>query len=572
MPKTARYTLVWSPYHQLYQLHESQSSEVQDIVSENPAWLAWMEQATSFAFHGKNGSYTMYKEHKQRGEGYWYAYVRVKGQLSKRYMGRGSNLTLPRLEQTAHELWHVLSEIPWQKDNTPVDQIDGRTLPDLPIEPLLATKLYIPKPRLHLVQRTRLLQRLQQGMDRALTLISAPIGFGKSTVLADWLTSYTIPTAWLSLEAQDNELSRFLSYLLATLQTHDPHLHMSMQNLHRLLHSSSIEVILTRLINDLMQREASLQDHLVLVLDNYHVITNASIHQALSFLLEHLPSWMHLVLATREDPPLPLARLRGRDDLLELRAADLRFTPEEASLFFIDVMHLPLSREESTLLQARTEGWITGLQLAAFSLLDRDDSGLFITAFSGSHHYVVDYLLEEVLKRQSPVVQDFLLQTCTLDQLCAPLCDAVREQTGSQMLLDTLERTNLFLVALDDKGQWYRYHRLFAEALRQQLQVTTPELIPHLYLRANQWYEQHELKIDGGFHVQTPPVLQSNLLTAREQEVLQFLLKGASNREIAHHLVLSMNTVKKHVLNICRKFDVRSRSQVVAKMRAPHFL
>ena len=570
MPKAARYTLVWSSCHQTYELHESQSNGVQDVVPESPAWLTWVDQVSSFAFHGRNGSYTMYKEHKQRGEGYWYAYVRVKGKLSKRYLGRGIDLTLPRLEQVAHELWRDIPDTQWQKGNDPVDQSDRHKLSELPTDPLLATKLYVPRLRPHLVHRPRLIQRLQQGMEKTLTLISAPVGFGKSMLLSDWLTSRTIPAAWLSLEPQDNEPTRFLSYLLAALQTADSHLTMTKQMLHRPLQPSSMEAMLTLLINDLLRR-ATDQDHLVLVLDNYHVITDESIHQALSFLLEHLPPWMHLVLATREDPPLPLARLRGRDNLLELRAADLRFTQEEADTFLIEVMKLPLSQEESALLQARTEGWITGLQLAAFSLQDRADSGAFIMAFSGSHHYVVDYLLEEVLNRQSPVIQDFLLQTCILDRLCAPLCDAVRNQDGSQALLDYLEHANLFLVALDDTGKWYRYHRLFAEALRQQLQQTAPALIPHLHLRASRWYEQQGLDAEIVSHVRTTPVLQPDLfierLTTREREVLQLLLKGASNREIAHHLVLSMNTVKKHVLNICRKLDVRSRAQVIAKTR-----
>ncbi|GAC1399779.1 MAG: hypothetical protein NVSMB49_10620 [Ktedonobacteraceae bacterium] len=574
MPKTARYTLVWSPSHQTYELHEIQSSGVQEVVPESPAWFAWMDQVTSFAFHGRNGSYTMYKERKQRGEGYWYAYVRVKGRLSKRYLGRGIDLTLPRLEQVAHELWQDIPDTQWQKGNDPVDQ-SRQTLSDLLTDPLLATKLYIPRPRPHLVHRPRLLQYLQQGMERTLTLISAPVGFGKSTLLSDWLTSRAIPAAWLSLEPQDNEPTRFLSYLLAALQTHDPHLGMSIQVLHPPLQPSSMEVMLTLLINDLLRR-ATTQDHLVLVLDNYHVITDESIHQALSFLLEHLPSWMHLVLATREDPPLPLARLRGRNDLLELRATDLRFTQEEADIFLTQVMGLPLSQEESALLQTRTEGWITGLQLAAFSLQDRDDVGTFIMAFSGSHHYVVDYLLEEVLKRQSAAIQDFLLQTCILDRLCASLCDAVREQNGSQTLLDYLERANLFLVALDDEGQWYRYHRLFAEALRQLLQQMTPALIPHLHLRASCWYQQQGLDAEKVSHTRATPVLQPGppikRLTTREREVLQLLLKGASNREIGHHLVLSMNTVKKHVLNICRKLEVRSRAQVIAKTRTLHLL
>src|SRR6266487_4558969 len=648
MPKNARYNLAWSPLHQAYKLHESQGSAVLDIVPESPAWFAWVSQVSSFAFHGRNGSYTACKECKQRGEGYWYAYARVGGKLTKRYLGRGIGLTLPRLEQAAQELWLDTPDTPLQKEGTaasrrlpspPITQrekaflpvlqseahalssadakqrhflfdqrsrvshasgvggrkpaiehaeaaalsrsnyplapltsntavptavaqrfrhparrqgrspADRKTRPALahpPVDPLLATKLHVPRPRPHLVHRPCLIQRLQQGMERALILISAPVGFGKSTLLSDWLASSAIPVAWLSLEPQDNEPARFLSYLLAALQTYDPHLGTIRQMLHH--QPPSMESMLTLLINGLLLRRATIQEHFVLVLDNYQVITNEYIHRALSFLLEHLPPRMHLVLATREDPPLPLAQLRGRDDLLELRATDLRFTQEEAATFLREVMGLPLSTEESALLQARTEGWITGLQLAAFSLL------------------------EEVLNRQSEAVQDFLLQTCILDRLSAPLCDAVREQGGSQVLLDFLERANLFLVALDDKGHWYRYHRLFAEALRQRLLQTAPALVPELHLRASRWYEQHGLfaeTVSHGLAARLPqpdPLVET--LTAREREVLQLLLSGASNREIACHLVLSLNTVKKHVLNICRKLNVRSRAQAIAKMRA----
>ena len=669
MPKNARYTLAWSPLHQAHKLHESQGSKVLDIVPESPAWFAWLSQVSSFAFHGRNGSYTACKECKQRGEGYWYAYARVEGKLNKRYLGRGIGLTLPRLEQAAQELWLDTPDTPLQKEGTavsrllpspPITQREKAFLPDLqseahalssagaeqrhsrfdqrsrvshasgvggrkpaiehaeaaalsrssyprvpltsniavppataqrfrhparrqgrspavqktrpalahaPVDPLLATKLHVPRPRPHLVHRPCLIQRLQQGMERALILISAPVGFGKSTLLSDWLASSAIPAAWLSLEPQDNEPARFLSYLLAALQTYDPHLGTIRQALHH--QPPSMETILTVLINDLLIRRATVQEHFVFVLDNYQVITNESIHRALSFLLEHLPPRMHLALATREDPPLPLAQLRGQGDLLELRAIDLRFTQEEAAAFLREVMGLPLSTEESALLQARTEGWITGLQLAAFSLQGRDDPEAFITAFSGSHHYVVDYLLEEVLNRQSEDIQDFLLQTCILDRLSAPLCDAVREQDGSQALLDFLERANLFLVALDEQGQWYRYHRLFAEALRQWLQQTAPALVPALHLRASRWYEQHGLIAKAVSHTLAAPVPQPGPLveplTGREREVLQLLLDGASNREIARHLVLSMNTVKKHVLNICGKLNVRRRTQVIAK-------
>ncbi len=570
MPKTAHYILAWSPLHQTYELYESQGSRVLNIVPESSTWLVWVNQISSFAFHGRNGAYTACKELKQRGEGYWYAYARVGGKLAKRYLGRSIDLTLTRLEQAAQELWLDTSDTRLQKGGA--DLKTRSVLTDLPTDPLLVTKLHVPRPRLHLVHRPRLIQRLQQGMEQALTLVSAPIGFGKSTLLSDWLASSAIPVAWLSLELQDNEPARFLSYLLAALQTDNPHLDTIRMTLHYPLQPPSMEAMLTLLINDLLIHRVAAQERFVLVLDNYQAITDGTIHHALTFLLDHLPPWMHLVLATREDPPLPLAQLRGRDDLLELRASDLRFTQEEAATFLIKVMGLPISTEASALLQARTEGWITGLQLAAFSLQGRDDPETFITAFSGSHHYVVDYLLEEVLNRQSEAVQDFLLQTCILDRLSAPLCDAVREQGGSQVLLDFLEHANLFLVALDDKGHWYRYHRLFAEALRQRLLQTAPALVPELHLRASRWYEQHGLfaeTVSHGLAARLPqpdPLVET--LTAREREVLQLLLSGASNREIACHLVLSLNTVKKHVLNICRKLNVRSRAQAIAKMRA----
>jgi LuxR family maltose regulon positive regulatory protein len=563
MPKTARYSIIWSPAHQAYELHESQG--VPDTISEGSAWWAWVDQVSSFAFHGKNGSYTVCKERKQRGEGYWYAYARVRGKMSKRYLGRGVDLTFSRLEQIAYELWHDLPDTARQKPIHHVERRSRYTLTELPTDPLLATKLYIPRPRPHLLHRPRLIQRLQRGMEHALTLISAPVGFGKSTLLSDWLTTHAIPAAWLSLDPQDNEPTRFLSYLFAALQIDDPYLHKAGQIQQHLLCPPSMESMLTPMINDLLARRSSAQEHFVLVVDNYQVITDASVHRVLTFLLKHLPSWMHLVLATREDPPLPLALLRAHDDVLEVRAADLRFTQEEAATFLIDVMGLSLSREESALLHARTEGWITGLQLAAFSLQDRAAAESFILAFSGSHHYVVDYLLEEVMSRQSEAIQQFLLHTCILDRLCASLCDAVRGESGSQALLDFLERANLFLVPLDGEGHWYRYHRLFAEALRQQLQQTTPELIPELYQRANRWYEQQRRSSEMPAQARPPVSSLKETLTAREREVLQRLLDGASNREIAIDLVLSMNTVKKHVLNICRKLNVRSRAQVIAK-------
>ena len=526
MPKLAPYLLAWSPLHHMYELHDCQENEVLDLIPESPARFVWATQVSSFAFHGMHGSYTARKERQPRGEeGYWYAYARVGGKLTKRYLGRCIDLTLARLEQIAQELWlepqteiagagtsarERSSEtlVPLANDTTvtsasahrchhsarlqggsPPRQQTPPVISPLPSDPPLVTKLHVPPLSAHVLHRPRLIQRLHQGLQRPLILLSAPAGFGKSTLLAAWLTSSRLPAAWLSLEPQDNELARFLSCLLAALQTYDPHLATAVQPWLTPLSLPSVETILTMLINELDKR--SIGQHVVLVLEDYHVITAQAIHHTLSFLLDHLPPHVHLVLSTREDPPLPLARLRGREAVVEVRACDLQFTHEETTTYLVKVMGLPLSTEQSTHLQVRTEGWITGLQLAAHSLQDHDDPAGFITTFSGSHRYVVDYLLEEVLHRQPAAMQDFLLQTCILEYLCPPLCDAVRAQDGSQAFLDRLERASGFLVALDDRRQWYRYHPLFAQVLRQRLQQTAPTLILILHQRASSWYEQH---------------------------------------------------------------------------------
>jgi LuxR family maltose regulon positive regulatory protein len=523
MPKSAGYTLTWSCSRQVYELNEIQRNKALDIVPESPDWLVWVSQISSFAFHGQHGSYTARKEGKQRGEGYWYAYSRVGEKLSKRYLGKGADLTLARLERVAQELRRD-PQTASQQHTSPTPSTSfpqpGRRLATrnshparsrLPTAAILATKLYVPHPCPYLVHRPRLIQRLQHGPERSLILLSAPAGFGKSTLLADWLTCSARPVAWLSLESQDNEPRRFLSYLIAALQSYDPHLGLSaLAFLNSLpsVPSVAIETVLTLLINDLLMRRTDDQEPIVLILDNYQVITTSLVHSALSFVLDHLPPRTHLVLATREDPPLPLIHLRGRDAVLELRAADLRFTLEETVTYLVEVMGLSLSIEQSALLQERTEGWITGLQLAARSLVGRDDVTSFITAFSGSHHYVMDYLLEEVLSRQGEAVQDFLLQTCILDRLCAPLCDAVRAQPDSEPLLDFLERANLFLIALDDERQWYRYHHLFTQVLRQRLQQIAPTLVSILHRRASCWYEQHGLIVEAISHALAAPAFE----------------------------------------------------------------
>ena len=336
--------------------------------------------------------------------------------------------------------------------------------------PILATKLYIPPPRYKIVLRPCLIERLNEGLSagRKLTLISAPAGFGKTTLVSEWVAGCGRPTAWLSLDEGDNDPTRFLTYLIAALQTIAANIGAGMLAVLQSPQPPSIESILTTLLNEI----TTIPDNFILVLDDYHAIDSKSVDRCLTFLLEHLPPQMHLVIATREDPHLPLARLRARGQLTELRAADLRFTPSEAADFLNQVMGLNLSAEDIAALETRTEGWIAGLQLAALSMQGHQDTTSFIKSFTGSHHFVLDYLVEEVLQQQSESVQTFLLRTSILDRMCGPLCDAVLLDSAAsgQETLEYLEHANLFIVPLDNERRWYRYHHLFAELLRQRLQ------------------------------------------------------------------------------------------------------
>lgn len=359
--------------------------------------------------------------------------------------------------------------------------------------PLLTTKLHLPpaRPAARLVPRPRLNARLDELPP--LTLISAPPGFGKTTLVSEWLASTHHPAVWLSLDDDDNDPFRFFTYLVATLQTLKAEVGETSLALLRSPQPTALTAVLAALINDL----AMFTTPFALVLDDYHVIAAHSIHEALTFLLDHLPPPMRVILIARADPPLPLARLRARDQLTELRADDLRFTPDEAAMFLHDVMHLNLTVADIAALEARTEGWVTGLQLAALSMRGRDDVVGFISAFSGSHRHILDYLAEEVLRRQPEDILLFLLQTSILDPLSGPLCDTVvgqvTGQAGSQAMLESLERANLFIIPLDEERRWYRYHHLFAEVLRHHLQQTHPERISELHHRASVWYEA------GGF-------------------------------------------------------------------------
>jgi LuxR family maltose regulon positive regulatory protein len=375
-------------------------------------------------------------------------------------------------------------------------------------ETLLRTKLNIPPLRPNLVSRPRLIERLNQGLQlgHKLTLVSAPAGFGKTTLVANWLNQLAIDkTAWLSLDETDNDPTRFLTYFIAALQTIESDLGEGALTALQSPQPPAMEVVLTTLINQIN----AIPDTSVLILDDYHLIAAQPVHDVLTFLLEHLSGNMHLVVATRSDPPLLLARFRGRGQLTELRETDLRFTRDEAGQFIKVVMGLDLSADDLSALTARTEGWIAGLQMAAVSMQSRehsDDVTSFIQAFTGSNRFILDYLVEEVLESQPDSIQTFLLHTAVLERLTAPLCDAVlgsadvkaqerREQTfaTSQDTLEQLERANLFIVPLDDERRWYRYHHLFADLLRNQLNRNHPGLRLTLHRRASQWFEQEGL-------------------------------------------------------------------------------
>ncbi len=363
--------------------------------------------------------------------------------------------------------------------------------------PILPTKLYRPLPQPTLLRRPRLLTLLNEGIRGKLTLISAPAGFGKTTLASSWVNEFRAihnsslgtRTAWLSLDEGESDPFRFVAYLIAALQTVAPRVGERVLGALQASQSARLEPALTTFLNEL----AALPAQQVLVLDDYHAVDSPQVDRAMAFMLEHLPPQLHLVMATREDPNLPLARLRSRGELTEVRAADLRFTPAESADFLNRAMGLTLTTAEIEALEARTEGWIAGLQLAAISMRGRHDTTRFIQSFTGSNRFVMDYLVEEVLQQQPAGVQSFLLRTSILDRLSGPLCDAVVRDPHApgHETLAGLERANLFLVPLDEERRWYRYHHLFADLLRQRLGQQAPALGAELHSRASAWYEAH---------------------------------------------------------------------------------
>lgn len=354
---------------------------------------------------------------------------------------------------------------------------------------LVQTKLYIPPLRPNLVPRPHLFDKLNAGLSGKLTLVSAPAGFGKSTLLSHWISQSEINFCWVTLEENDNDIIRFLAYFIAALQTIDVAVGDQLLSLFHSSQQEQVEAVLVPLINQVAQTK----NRFALVLDDYHLIESQDIHQGLSFWLEHQPPTMHLVIAGRSDPPLPLAKMRARREMTEIRESDLRFSIDESDNLLNQFLGLNLSREDIKAMVNRTEGWIAGLQLASIALQGKKDMSGYIQGFTGSQEYIADYLSDEVMNHQSKQVQEFLLKTSILEHLSSQLCDAVTEQKDSQQILQQLRSSNLFLTPLDDQGQWFRYHQLFADLLHQRLLESHADEVPHLYLKASRWFEEKDL-------------------------------------------------------------------------------
>src|SRR5918994_992181 len=488
-----------------------------EIAVASPSWIAWLtDPATrSFSFQGPSCRYTARKEHRSRGGEYWVAYRKQGGKLHKAYLGKAEDVTLARLEDVAAVMADRGGEVvasplsdatsgdggasrrvdaaaTTDSRTTVDDQLRERRGHSTSADPLLMTKLAVPSTRVSLVPRPRLSERLEEGLGPQLILVSAPAGFGKSTLLGTWaseLSDRGRPMAWYSLDSGDNDPAQFWRYFFTAIDLLQPGSGKTALALLGSPQAPPIEAILTTLLNELVDMSTDA----VLVIDDYHLIEAQTIHEALTFLIDHLPPRMHLVIATRMDPPLPLPRMRARGEMTELRAADLRFTPEEAATFLNRVMGLELPAEYTAELEGRTEGWIAGLQMAALAMRDHADVSGFIAAFAGSNRYVLDYLAEEVLARQPEELQTFLLETSILDRMRAPLCNALTERADGQTALERLEHANLFVIPLDDERHWYRYHHLFVDVLRQRLRQEHPDLVSVLHRRACGWFERRGL-------------------------------------------------------------------------------
>lgn len=439
---------------------------------------------------------------------------------------------------------------------------------------LLSTRFHIPAARPDLVSRPRLLSRLDEGLrlDHRLILVSAPAGFGKTTLVGQWIASLDRSVAWLTAGEGDNDPLIFLRYLIAAIRQVQPEFGPSLDVEDQ---AASPEALAISIVNELAA--ASLP--LVAVLDDYHAITDFAVHDLLAFILDHRPPGFQVVLISREDPPLPLARLRARGQITEIRERDLRFDLQESADFYNRTLNLNLSPEAVAALEGRTEGWVAALQLAGFALRQHGAGESFIAGFAGDDRYIVDYVMAEVLAREPESLREFLRQTAILDRFCAPLCDAVTGRGDSQAMLAQIDRANLFLIPLDNRREWYRYHSLFAGVLR--LSVPDGEK-SRLHQQAAAWCASNGLDELAAYHQRLSAELWESSardsrpraapglvepLSERELEILGLIADGYSNAEIGQRLYITVGTVKRHVNNIYGKLGVHSRAKAIARAR-----
>ena len=477
MPRVPLHALIWLEDQGLYVRYTQGQLAQRFQPTEDHTWLAWLNTVTSFAFQSPAGRLNVYQETRPRGGRYWYAYHTSGRRTRKRYLGPTAAVTFSRLEAVAKAL---SSEPLFAPVASGTPQPQGTQW-----EMLLPTKLAPPPLSCALVARDRLLDRLDAARTHRLTLLSASAGWGKTTLLSAWATRSGCPIAWLSLDEGDNDPTRFWAAVLAALRTCLPRVgEVTLAMLH-----SPQPPPLTSILTTLLQDLSAVREPTFLLLDDYHLIEEQAVHDSLLFVLEHLPTQLHLVLSSRVDPPLALSRWRVRGHLLELRDADLRFQEEEAARFLAQTMNLALSGEEIAELARRTEGWIAGLHLAALSLQHHADPAAFVRGFTGSYRYVLDYVQEEILPRLPAPLQDFLLSSAILNRMTASVCQAVTGEPASAEMLERIERANLFLIPLDDERRWYRLHDLFREALLARLHAIRPEAVPLLHQRAAHWYE-----------------------------------------------------------------------------------
>lgn len=366
---------------------------------------------------------------------------------------------------------------------------------------MLATKLHIPSTSPKLVHRSKLFEKLNEGFKRKLTLISAPAGFGKTTLLCDWINQNKIPAAWYSIDKRDNDPIEFLSYFIAGIQFINKEFGQNSLKLLKAPHRQNLESIIGLIINDIL----TIKKNIVIIFDDFHMIHSKEVYDILIFILEHIPENLHIIISTRSDPPLPSARLRSQDQFVEIRSSELSFTTNDSSNFFNKKHKLGLSQEDIISLQAKTEGWIAGLQLTALSMHGSENSSTFISNFSGDNRYIMDYLIEEVLIKQTEDVRDFLLKTSILEQLSGKLCDTILDRENSQLLIESLEKNNMFIIPLDTERNWYRYHHLFADLLKQRLQINHKGEIKNLHNKICLWFEEnnmYDFAIDHAFEAE----------------------------------------------------------------------